>query len=151
MTQAPRLEDPPAKAEASTDQPWFSQEPAQVVSALGSDASQGLTSAEAKSRLAQHGPNKIVGEPPPSVWAVALQQLRDPMNIMLVAVVVVSLAIGEVSTGLVVAFLILLNVVLGSRQELKARASVDALANLQVPQAKVLRDGQVALLPAVDI
>ena len=45
------------------------------------------------------------------------------MNIMLVAVVIVSIAIGEVSTGVVVGFLILLNVVLGSRQELKARAS----------------------------
>jgi len=37
-----------------------------------------------------------------------------------------------VSTGVVVALLILLNVVLGSRQELKARASVDALSNLQI-------------------
>ena len=35
----------------------------------------------------------------------------------------------------------LLNVVLGARQELKARASVDALSKMQVPQAKVVRDG----------
>ena len=48
--------------------------------------------------------------------AVAAQQLRDPMNIMLVAVVVVSLVIGEVSTGVLVALLILLNVVLGTRR-----------------------------------
>ena len=68
-------------------------------------------------------------------------QFRNPMNIMLVAVTVVSFAIGEVSTGIIVALLILLNVVLGSRQELKARASVTALSNLQVPQAKVVRDG----------
>ena len=59
--------------------------------------------------------------------------------------------IGEVSTGVIVALLIVLNVVLGSRQELKARASVDALAKLQVPQARVVRDGQVQLIPATDI
>ena len=35
-------------------------------------------------------------------WAVALQQLRDPMNLMLVAVTVVSLLIGEISTGVIV-------------------------------------------------
>ena len=35
------------------------------------------------------------------------------------------------------------NVVMGSRQELKARASVDALAQLQVPQARVRRGGRV--------
>jgi Ca2+-transporting ATPase len=83
--------------------------------------------------------------------AVALQQLRDPMNIMLVAVTVVSFLIGEVSTGVIVALLIVLNVVLGARQELKARASVDALSKLQVPQAKVVRDGSLALVPAVEV
>ncbi len=85
------------------------------------------------------------------MWAVALQQLRDPMNLMLVAVTVVSFLIGEVSTGIVVGLLIVLNVVLGSRQELKARASVDALSSLQVPQAKVVRDGSLQLVPATEV
>ena len=40
---------------------------------------------------------------------------------------------------------------LGTRQELKARESIDALSSMQVPQAKVVRDGSVALVPAVDI
>ena len=70
---------------------------------------------------------------------------------MLVAVTAVRLVTGEVSTGVVVALLILLNVVLGSRQELNARASIDALSNLQIPQAKVVRDGALALVPAVDL
>src|SRR3954453_23652863 len=81
---------------------WFAEEPAAVVRALGSDAVRGLTTAEAGARLASHGQNTIEGEPPPSIRAVAFQQLRDPMNVMLVAVVVVSLVIGEVSTGVVV-------------------------------------------------
>ncbi len=131
--------------------PPYIRDALDVVSGMESDASSGLTAAEAASRLSRYGANEITSEPPPSAWAVALQQLRDPMNIMLVAVTAVSFAIGEISTGLIVALLILLNVVLGSRQELKARASIDALSNLQVPQAKVLRDGTVALVPAVDV
>ncbi len=134
-----------------SDRPAYLRDVEDVVSEMGSDASSGLTAVEASARLSQSGPNEILGEPPPSVWAVALGQLRDPMNIMLVAVVAVSFAIGEVSTGLIVALLILLNVVLGSRQELKARASIDALSNLQVPQAKVVRDGSVELVPAADV
>src|SRR6185295_14445787 len=47
--------------------------------------------------------------------------------------------------------LILLNLVLGTRQELQARASIDALANLQVPQARVVRDGTVALVPSTEV
>ena len=118
----------------------FAVEAAEVAAGLGSDLSTGLTTSEASSRLSRYGPNKITGEKPPSVIKIALTQLRDPMNIMLIAVTVVSFAIGQVSTGVIVALLILLNVVLGSRQELKARASVDALSNLQVPQAKVVRE-----------
>ena len=131
--------------------PPYLRDVADVVPSLGSDADAGLTAGEAAARLARVGPNEIGKEKPPSLWAVALVQLRDPMNIMLIAVVAVSFVIGEVSTGVIVALLILLNVVLGTRQELNARASIDALANLQVPQAKVVRDGTLALVPAVEI
>ena len=138
-------------AAGNTTLPPFAREAADVVASLGTDAPSGLSAGEAAKRLEQFGPNEITSEKPPSVWAVAFGQFRNPMNIMLVAVVVVSFAIGEVSTGIIVALLILLNVVLGSRQELKARASVTALSNLQVPQAKVVRDGTLALVPAVDV
>ena len=132
---------PPAYARGASD----------VIAATGSDEAAGLSAAEAATRLTTYGPNQITGEEPPSTAAVAFQQFRNPMNLMLVAVTVVSFLIGEVSTGVIVALLILLNVVLGTRQELKARASVDALSKMQVPQAKVLRDGEVTLVPAAEV
>ncbi len=131
--------------------PPYQLRPEDVVAASGSDVDRGLTAAEANRRLATEGPNAITAEKPPSTAAVALAQLRNSMNIMLIAVTIVSFAIGEVSTGIIVALLILLNVVLGARQELKARASVDALSKLQVPQVKVLRDGELSLVAAVDV
>ena len=45
----------------------------------------------------------------------------------------------------------MLNVVLGTRQELAARASVDALSKMQVPQTRVVRGGEVLLVPAIDV
>ncbi len=122
-----------------------------MVAAVATDLARGLTSGDAATRLARYGPNEIAKEKPPSVWAVALTQLRDPMNIMLIAVIVISLVIVQFSTAVLVGFLVLVNVILGSRQELKARASVDALSKMQVPQAKVVRDGELALVPAVDL
>ena len=53
----------------------------------------------ARQRLAQYGPNQLTTEPPPSIWAVALGQLSNPMNIMLIIVAVASIAIGQVATG----------------------------------------------------
>jgi P-type Ca2+ transporter type 2C len=130
---------------------WFAQDEASVVAAFETDADRGLSKAEAAARLSRYGPNQIAGEKPPSVSKVALGQLWVPMNIMLIAVTAVSFVIGEVPTGIVVALLILLNVVLGSRQELKARASVDALSKMQVPHTRVRRDGRLVEVPAAEI
>ena len=103
----------------------------------------GLTVAEVDRRLAEYGPNELPTEPPPSMWAVARGQLVNPMNIMLLFVVAASFAIVQIATALVVLGLVLFNVVMGTNQELKARASVEALAKLQVPHARVRRSGQV--------
>ncbi len=73
------------------------------------------------------------------------------MNLMLVAVTVVSLIIGEVSTALVVAALVVVNIVLGTRQEMTARASVDALAKMQTPQARVVRDSTLIQIDATEL
>ena len=147
----PRIVDVATTAPEPQAASWFAQDEAAVLSAFGSDAEHGLTQAEATSRLAQYGPNQISGEKPPSVSAIALAQLREPMNLMLVAVTAVSFVIGEVPTAIFVALLVVLNLVLGSRQELKARASVDALSKMQVPHSRVRRDGAIAEVPAADV
>jgi Ca2+-transporting ATPase len=51
----------------------------------------------------------------------------------------------------IVGFLVAINVVLGTRQEMKARASVDALAEMQIPQARVVRAGSLVSIPATDV
>ena len=104
----------------------FAQDPDRVIDAMGSDLEHGLTQADAGARLSRFGPNQIASEKPPSVWAVSLQQLRDPMNLMLVAVVTVSVLIGELSTAAIVGALVVVNVVnvvLGARQELSSRST----------------------------
>ncbi|MBV6757810.1 cation-translocating P-type ATPase [Rhodococcus opacus] len=133
---------------AQTHTAWYAQDADAVVAATASDRQSGLTAGEADERRRRHGPNEIASEPGPSAWAIALAQLKDLMNLMLVAVAIVSVVIGEVSTAIIVAALVVLNVVLGTRQELKARASVDALAKMQTPQVRVTRDGTLLQLAA---
>ena len=98
-----------------------------VAGAAGVDPEVGLDTSDAQDRLERYGPNELP-EPPPSLWAVARGQLANPMNIMLLIVAVASLAIGQIATGIVVAHWSTFNVVMGTNQELKAQASVDALA-----------------------
>lgn len=141
-----------ASAATSANDPlWYTRDTADVLAALGTDGERGLTQTEAAKRLADHGPNAIAAEKPPSVWQVSLSQLADPMNVMLVIVAVISLLIGQVSVGIVVGALVVLNVFLGASQELKAKASVDALSKMQIPQARVFRDGTLRQIAATDI
>ena len=134
-----------------SDRAWYAVNVEDAARLLQTDPSTGLSSAEAERRLRDYGPNSIPKEPPPSGWAIALTQLRDPMNIMLVAVAVISLLVGEAGTGLMVGALVLLNVVLGTNQERKAQASVAALDQLQVPTARVVRDSSLAQIDALGI
>lgn len=130
---------------------WYDEASEAVVAALGSDAERGLDAGEAQRRLVEVGPNAIASEPPPSRAMVALAQLRDSMNLMLVAVAIVSVVIGQISTGILVGALVVANVMMGTSQEMKARASVDALAKMQTPHAKVVRGGALTMVPAPDI
>ena len=122
---------------------WHALSAADAAGRLTVDIDHGLTADEAGRRLAAYGSNALPVEPPPSLWVVARAQLTNPMNIMLLIVAVVSIVIGQVATGIVVALLVTFNIVMGTGQEMKARASVDALAQLQVPLARVRRAGRV--------
>jgi Ca2+-transporting ATPase len=149
QTRAQSTQATPVRASDTTA--WWTLDTDAVVRSLGTDAANGLTSADAARRLATGGPNTIAAPPAPSAWTIALRMLADPMNLMLVAVVVVSLIIAQFAVAFIVAALIVLNVVLGTRQELAARASVDGLSKLQIPHVKVVRDGSLREVPAPEI
>ena len=125
------------------DVAWYAVSAQDATGRLGVGPEQGLDAGEAGRRLAEYGPNELPAEPPPSLWVVARAQLVNPMNIMLLIVCGASFAIAQVATAVVVLGLVTFNVVMGSSQEMKARASVEALAQLQVPRARVRRSGQV--------
>jgi len=130
--------------------PWWSMESDAVASELGI-GTEGLTTAEAQSRAAKYGPNQLTATKSASFLQLCVKQLADPMNIMLAAVAIISFAIGQISTGILVAVLVAFNVLSGARQEQKAQASVDALATMQVPQVKVRRDGALVTVPAPEL
>ncbi len=122
---------------------WYAKSAEQTAAELGVDPLKGLSAEDVTRRLAEYGPNELPAEPPPSTWVVARSQLANPMNIMLLIVGVASFAISQIATGFVVTALVTFNVLMATNQELKARASVDALAQLQVPRARARRSGHV--------
>ena len=111
-----------ADAPAATAPPW-SLPPVEVAAEQQVDTDAGLGSAQVEERRATFGPNEIPTEPPPSYWHRVRGALRDPMNLMLIAVAVASFVIGQTSTGILVAVLVAFNVITAANQEAKALAT----------------------------
>ncbi len=122
---------------------WHALDVTSVAATLNTNVSEGLIGADARRRLDKYGPNSLPKAPSPSTWDVALAILKDPMNILLAVTAAVGVVVGQPDTAVLVAILVGLNVVLGTKQELAARASVEALDAQQIQMARVRRGGAV--------
>jgi Ca2+-transporting ATPase len=131
---------------------WYGLPTEEVCRRLEVDPALGLTSAEVAERRERHGPNRLAEEPPEPAWHAFLRQYRDLMQLVLVGAAVVSIvALQDVSTGIVVLGLTVLNAVMGLHQEGKAAESVAALGKMLIITANVRRDGEITEVPAEDL
>jgi magnesium-transporting ATPase (P-type) len=115
---------------------------AEVSAALGSDPNLGLGADEARSRLAQFGPNALPEAPRGSLLWVFLRQFQSPLVYLLLVAAAVALALGELSDALVIVAVVVLNAAIGTFQEGRAERSLAALRSVAQQRARVLRDGQ---------
>jgi H+-transporting ATPase len=119
-------------------------------SAIVSDSSLGLTSVEARRRLAQGGPNAIVDVAQHPVER-ALKKLWAPVPWMLEAAILLQIGLGDYLEAAVVAFLLIFNAALGFIQEGRAQETLDALKSRLALVAPVLRDGKWTTSPAATL
>ncbi|MFB6891898.1 cation-translocating P-type ATPase [Kitasatospora sp. NPDC056327] len=133
---------------AESGERWYAVPPEEVAARLGVDPAVGLTAARAAELLAAHGPNALPEERARSGRLRFLDQYRSYMQIILVASAVVSLAIGEWTTAVLLLVLTLLNAVVGLRQEGKAESAMNALRSMMETTARVRRDGTETAIPA---
>ncbi len=129
----------------------YTQTAQEVLQDLGVSAS-GLSTEEAQKRLSKYGPNKLATAEKPSLLQRFLEQLKDPMLIILLVAAGVSAltgvlsAEGEWAEVIIILAVVLLNAVLGVFQESKAEAAIEALQTMTAATCKVLRDGKMVVL-----
>jgi Ca2+-transporting ATPase len=139
-----------AAAPARTD--WYAADVATVSGELGVDVGQGLSAAEARSRLESGGPNRLASAKKESGFEAFVRQYQDFMQVvLLVAAAINQLVTGDTATTVVLAGLTVFNAVIGLRQEAKAEESVKALAQMMKTIARVRRDGQVLEIDAGEL
>ncbi len=131
---------------------WYALPAEDVARQLQVDPAQGLTAAEAKSRLEKTGRNELTAKKKEPGWQAFLRQYRDFMQIILLGAAALSLVVtGEVGTTIVLVVLTIFNAVLGLRGESKAEASLAALTKMMKNIARVRRDGQAIEIEAEEL
>lgn len=104
---------------------------------------QGLSAADAATRLLESGRNELDKEPPTPMWRIFLQQFQELLVIMLIVACIISFAAGEYASASTIVVIVMANALLGAVQEVRAGAALDALDSLSAPLCNVLRGGEV--------
>lgn len=124
----------------------YTQTKEQVLEGLRTNR-QGLSAQEAEKRLREHGENRLKEAEKLTLFQRFVQQLKDPMLLILLAAAAVSAVTNILSHEsftevIIILLVVLLNAILGVVQESKAEAAIEALQTMTAATCKVLRDGQ---------
>lgn len=110
----------------------------------------GLTAADVAGRVAAGRTNTTDVRTSRSLGQIVRANVITPFNGLLAALFVVILATGRWQNGLF-GLVIVANSAIGVIQEVRAKRTLDRLAVLNAPRARVVRDGQVSEIAVEDV
>jgi len=124
---------------------------ADIEKELQTSSVHGLSKAEAKKRLEEHGPNALAqGKKKGWLW-VFLGEFNDSLIYLLLGAAVISMILGEWVDSLIILAVVFLNAIIGTVQETKAEKALEALKKLSSPTTIVRRDGELLEIKAEDL
>lgn len=143
---------------------WHSLEVEKSLELLKTNAETGLTPQEVQQRLQKYGLNELEETAGRSAWDILVDQFKNIMLLMLIAVAIISgvldlldwrekLAKGEMPFKDTIAILaiVVLNGILGYVQESRAEKALAALKKLSSPNVRLIRDGKLVEVVAKDL
>jgi P-type Ca2+ transporter type 2C len=130
---------------------WWRVPAAQVAEAMDVDPSVGLAPVEVERRRAEVGPNKLAEPPVRPRWKKFLDQFRSGIVYILIGAAVLAGLVGDLKDPIVIAFVLLVNAILGYVQEAKAESAMAALEKMLVARVKVRRGGTLEEVSTEDL
>ncbi len=115
------------------------------------DCESGLSGAQVAQRLAEDGPNVLPGGQRRSLLSIAVETVREPMFLLLLAAGTLYLVFGDLQEGLTLFGFVVVTVALTLYQEGKTERAIEALRDLTSPRALVVRDGQPQRIAGRDV
>ena len=111
----------------------------------------GLTSEKAQELLAKNGKNELPKPKQDSVIKLFFDQFKNPIELILVVTVILSFVAGETIDAIALIFIIMVDVLMGTYQEWKARKDAESLINMIKSTTRVLRDGKEVEIESSEI
>lgn len=100
----------------------------------------GLSKVEVKKRQEKYGYNVLPKKKKDSVIKIFLSEFTDPIVIILIVAIILSFLAGEIIDGFAILFIIMVDAIVGTIEEVKAEKSVEALEKFIKVKVKVLRE-----------
>ena len=121
-----------------------------------STTAEGLSAEEAARRLEANGKNRLADAPGKSLLRRFLEQMADPMIIILLVAALISGVLAVVENEsfadvIIILAVVIVNAVLGVYQENKAEKAIEALQEMSAATSKVLRDGKICIVRSEEL
>ena len=125
------------------DSAWWLKPLASREANLATDTA-GLTSAEARSRLAEFGQNLFHDRQQQSLFVQFLSRFKNPLVVLLLVASAISALTGEVANFLIISAIVLFSVTLDFVQERRAGKAAESLRQSVSVRATVIRRRQTS-------
>lgn len=122
-----------------------------IANELNTNIATGLSEEVAAELLLENGPNQLPISKKKPIWKIVLQHFLEPFVLVLIALAIVAVAIGQWQEAIVVFLIVIVDATLSTYQEVKAASSLDALKKLVSSQAVVIRNGNKYDIDAKDL
>jgi Ca2+-transporting ATPase len=134
--------------ESKSNNDWHTLTSGEVCARTGTTAASGLSEHDAQQRQTQFGLNRLVAEKIESLWDIFLEEVREPMILLLLVTGALYAIWGQVGDTLTIFLVILALVGAEVLNERRAKTAIAALSKLGEPTTPVRRDGRRAEIQA---
>ncbi len=135
---------------------WFNKKKEEVEKELSTDLEKGLTTEEVQKRQEKYGLNELKAKKKKTLFQKFLEQFKDFSIIILIIAAIVSGAVGiaegeGITDTIIILIVVIVNAIIGVTQEAKAEKSLEALQKLTDHASKVIRNGEITVVPAKEL
>ena len=112
---------------------------------------EGLTTEEAEKRLKENGANVLPQKKAKSVFLMFLEEIINPIVLILLVAMAFSFVVGELLDGFVILGIVMIDAIIGTIQSKRAERIASSLSNMIKVKSRVLRDGTKTEIESCDL